>query len=93
MEEDIRNAVNFKPFNLKDSFQTLGKFDIVFCRYVTIYFYDELKRLVLNKIASALNSGGVLFLGSSELFPDHCDSYDSLEHKGGIYYRIKECLT
>jgi len=91
LQEEIKNAVNFRHFNLKDSFVPLGRFDIVFCRYVTIYFYEEFKKLVLDKIASALTTGGVLFLGNSELFADHWDSFNPQEHKGGIYYRVKEC--
>lgn len=89
LEDKIKSAVHFQQFNLQNSFLLLGKFDIVFCRYVIIYFSDELKRDVISKTASAMESEGVLFLGSSELFPGKEDSFEMLHHKNGVYYRVK----
>ena len=90
LDEKIKNAVHFQQFNLQNSFLLLGKFDVIFARYVIIYFSDELKREIMNKIAQALNPQGVFIIGSSELFNDYKDHYTMANHKSGVYYRIKE---
>jgi len=90
IDEKIKKAVQFHQFNLLKSFLLLGNFDVILCRYVTIYFFEELKKEVLGKMASALNSGGVLFLGNSEIFSDYKENFLMEEYMGGVYYRIKK---
>ena len=46
LSSKIRDRVVFRQFNLQNSFISLGKFDIVFCRYVLIYFSAQLKKEV-----------------------------------------------
>ncbi|NLI61278.1 MAG: protein-glutamate O-methyltransferase CheR [Clostridiales bacterium] len=90
LSKEIRDRVQFGQFNLQSSFITLGKFDIVFCRYVAIYFSSELKRQLFDKIIRVLNlPDGVLFVGNSEIFTDHRDSFIRKEHGKGVYYGVK----
>lgn len=87
----IRDRVRFRQFNLQNNFITLGKFDVIFCRYVTIYFSPDLKRDIFNKIAGALNLPcGVLFLGNSEVFNEYGNNFVRMSHDGGVYYKVKE---
>ena len=91
LSREIKDRVKFRQFNLQNSFITLGKFDIVFCRYVLIYFSAQLKREVTKKIHGVLNRpDGVLFLGNSEFFTNYEDSFVKRQHKGGVYYMVKE---
>ncbi|MCO3926510.1 protein-glutamate O-methyltransferase CheR [Pseudomonas aeruginosa] len=62
----IRSRVEFRALNLLDSYASLGKFDMVFCRNVLIYFSAEVKRDILLRIHGTLKPGGYLFLGASE---------------------------
>jgi chemotaxis protein methyltransferase CheR len=63
----IRNKINFSNFNLLESdYSRLGRFDIVFCRNVLIYFEKEVQYRILKQICQAINPGGFLFLGHSE---------------------------
>jgi chemotaxis protein methyltransferase CheR len=48
-----RSRVEFRSFNLLDSYASLGKFDIVFCRNVLIYFSAEVKKDILLRIQHA----------------------------------------
>ena len=88
----IRGAVRFERFNLQHNYTTLGMFDIVFCRYVLIYFSDELKKEIISKIHSQLFNGGVLFTGNYalyNLFEDgfnmsHCENLTYYTKKGGL---------
>ena len=50
-------------------------FDIVFCRNVLIYFKPELKKDILNRISSQLNSSGTLLLGAAETVLGISDKY------------------
>ena len=71
LSEKIKSAVRFQQFNLQNSFLLLGKFDLVFCRYVLIYFSEKLKKEVLNKISQVIEPKGILIIGSSDLLPEY----------------------
>jgi len=88
----IREAVRFERFNLKNSFQIFGQFDVIFCRYVLIYFSDDLKREIVAKIYNSLSDGGVLFTGNYviyDLFKDYFDAH----HYGNLTYYIKKAVS
>ena len=43
-----------------------GKFDLIVCRNVLIYFTEEGKKTIYMKLSDALKEKGVLFVGSTE---------------------------
>jgi chemotaxis protein methyltransferase CheR len=90
LNEKIKSIVRFQQFNLQNSFLLLGKFDLLFCRYVIIYFSDALKKQILSRMANAINPQGVFMVGSSEIFTNYQERYEMREYKNGVYYRIKE---
>jgi chemotaxis protein methyltransferase CheR len=63
---ELRRKVEFRAHNLLDDHQTLGMFDVIFCRNVLIYFDDATKRAVLAGLASRLAPDGYLVLGAAE---------------------------
>lgn len=85
----IRNRVEFRMLNLLDSYASLGKFDIVFCRNVLIYFSAEVKKDILTRIHATLKSGGYLFLGASEALNGLPDLYQMVQCSPGIIYKVK----
>ncbi len=89
VKDSVRNRVRFRPLNLQESFFLLGKFDIVFCRNVLIYFSSDLKLEILRKIHANLNPGGILFLGSSENITGLNDLYEMVNCNPGVAYRAK----
>lgn len=89
LDERIRNAVQFKQFNLQNSFMALGRFDIVFCRYVIIYFSEEFSKEIFTKIASVLADDGLLFLGNAEVFLNYHGQYDAEQYNHGVFYRVR----
>lgn len=86
VKSEITKMVNFKQLNLLDSVSSLGKFDMVFCRNVLIYFAPEVKSTILQKIASVLNKDGILFLGASESMAGLSDDFDMVRCNPGLYY-------
>ena len=85
----IRNRVEFRMLNLLDSYASLGKFDIVFCRNVLIYFSAEVKKDILTRIHATLKPGGYLFLGASEALNGLPDLYQMVQCSPGIIYKAK----
>lgn len=85
----IKSRVEFRALNLLDSYAGLGKFDLVFCRNVLIYFSAELKKDILLRIHSTLKSGGYLFLGASEALNGLPDHYQMVQCNPGIIYKAK----
>ncbi|MEW7983248.1 MAG: protein-glutamate O-methyltransferase CheR [Candidatus Sedimenticola endophacoides] len=86
---EIRRRVTFRGINLTKSFWSLGRFDVVFCRNVLIYFTAEQKRDIIGRIAAVLNPGGYLFLGSTESLSKFSDQFEVVRQSGGIAYRLE----
>lgn len=89
IDSKIKNAVRFERFNLIDSFKMLGLFDVILCRYVLIYFPDELKEKIVKKIYDSLTDGGVLFTGNYVLYDLFKDDFDLRNYENITYYTRK----
>ena len=88
LQEIVRKMVAFKKLNLQESFASLGKFDIVFCRNVLIYFSDSFKRTLFSRFAETLNPGGILFLGASESISSYTDRFTLMNQGKHLYYQM-----
>ncbi|MCU7907055.1 MAG: protein-glutamate O-methyltransferase CheR [Candidatus Thiodiazotropha sp. (ex Epidulcina cf. delphinae)] len=86
---EIKRRVSFKSLNLTSSYPSMGKFDVIFCRNVLIYFANDLKKTIVERMADALNPGGYLFLGSTESINQLTDRFEMRVGHGGISYRLK----
>ncbi len=86
---EIKRRVSFRELNLTKGYELLGKFDVIFCRNVLIYFSSQQKRDIINRMARTLNPGGYLFLGSTESLSAHSDQFQMVSAQGGIGYRLK----
>ncbi len=89
VKPSIRQQVQFKKLNLKDSYNGMGKFDVIFCRNVLIYFSAELKSDILQRLSLCLNPGGYLFLGASESTSGYSDKFEMVRCSPGIVYKLK----
>jgi len=89
VKDNVKRFVNFRAHNLLESYTLLGKFDIIFCRNVLIYFAPEAKANILRQFAAALNPKGILFLGASESIVGLTEEYDMVRCNPGIYYQKK----
>lgn len=90
---EVRNRVRFSQANLLQSYSLLGRFDVIFCRNVLIYFSSESKADILARMARALNPGGYLFLGSSESISQYSDEFEMVRCPRGSVYRVKSGLA
>lgn len=85
----IQSRCSFGQLNLMDAdrFRVLGRFDVVFCRNVLIYFANERRPTVINGFYDALNRGGHLFLGHSESLLNLNTRFECVHLSDGIVYR------
>jgi chemotaxis protein methyltransferase CheR len=82
---EIRGMVKFKPLNLLDDFLHLGRFDLVFCRNVLIYFDQPTKSAVLDRIAEVTERDGYLVLGGAETVVGLTSRFKLVPEKRGLY--------
>jgi chemotaxis protein methyltransferase CheR len=89
VKDQVKKMVNFRPLNLLNSYSLMGRFDIVFCRNVLIYFSPEIKAQIISQIHGTLNDGGYLFLGASESLSGLSDNFNMIRCNPGIVYQKK----
>jgi chemotaxis protein methyltransferase CheR len=82
---EMRAMVQYRPLNLLQNFASLGKFDVVFCRNVLIYFDQPTKIDVLERIARLLETDGYLVLGAAETVVGLTDSFKPVADRRGLY--------
>jgi chemotaxis protein methyltransferase CheR len=89
LKDVIKNMVSFRQLNLLNSYSIMGRFDLVFCRNVLIYFSPELKSKIISQIHGTLNNGRYLFLGASESLSGISQDFNMLRCSPGIIYQKK----
>lgn len=89
IDSRVKSMVEFRPMNLLGSYALMGRFDVIFCRNVLIYFSNEVKADILRKLTMCLNPGGYLILGSTETLVGVSDKYEMMRCNPGIIYHLK----
>ncbi|WP_163935896.1 protein-glutamate O-methyltransferase CheR [Paraferrimonas sp. SM1919] len=89
IKPEYAKNIEFRQQNLLDSYWLLGKFDIIFCRNVLIYFDSADKQRVIKQMAQALQPGGILILGAAEAIGSIMPEFEMIKSPIGIYYRKK----
>ena len=82
---DIRAMVQHRQLNLLHDFAQLGTFDIIFCRNVLIYFDQDTKINIFNRLAKAMEPDGFLVLGAAETVVGLTDAFKPYPDKRGLY--------
>jgi chemotaxis protein methyltransferase CheR len=82
---DIRGMVQHRQLNLLHDFSGLGKFDIIFCRNVLIYFDQETKVRTFERLSKMFEPDGTLMLGAAETVVGICDAFRPHPDRRGLY--------
>jgi len=85
INDAIRAMAQFREFNLLSDPRSLGRFDIVFCRNVLIYFDQPTKSRVLGGIAGVMPADGLLYLGAAETVLGLTSRFAPLPTERGVY--------
>ena len=89
VRDDLRAMASFRRLNLFDNISSLGRFDIIFCRNVAIYFLEADKIRLFTKLGNALQSDGALIIGVTESLSGLCPQFEAMRYLRGVYYRLK----
>jgi chemotaxis protein methyltransferase CheR len=89
VKDFIRKQVTFHELNLISPVMNLGKFHVIFCRNVLIYFSDKNKISILERLANAMEPGGFLFMGGSESISRYTTKFEVARYYGGMVFRLK----
>jgi chemotaxis protein methyltransferase CheR len=90
LNEEIARAVRFEALNLAHddaAFWSPGRFDIIFCRNLLMYFTPEQAQAAVARIATALAPNGFLFLGHAESLRGLSNEFHVCHHGEAFYYR------
>ena len=89
VKDFVRKQVSFQELNLISPLTLIGKFHVIFCRNVLIYFSDKNKINILDRMANVLEPGGFLFLGGSESISRYTAKFEVARYYGGMVFRLK----
>jgi chemotaxis protein methyltransferase CheR len=82
---EIRAMIQYRQFNLLNDFGQFGRFDVVFCRNVLIYFDQPTKIGVLERMAKVIESDGYLVMGAAETVIGLTKSFKPIADKRALY--------
>jgi chemotaxis protein methyltransferase CheR len=89
IRDEIRAMASFKKLNLMVDFSALGRFDVIFCRNVAIYFTERDKISLFGRMERALETDGYLVIGAMESLNGVCPQFDSKRHLRSVFYKAK----
>jgi chemotaxis protein methyltransferase CheR len=82
---DLRAMVQHRQLNLLHEFSQLGRFDVILCRNVLIYFDQNTKIRIFNRLAKALEPDGFVLLGAAETVVGLTDVFKPCPERRGLY--------
>jgi chemotaxis protein methyltransferase CheR len=77
--------VQHRQLNLLQDFSHLGMFDVVFCRNVLIYFDQDTKAGIFERLARVVEGDGFLVLGAAESVVGISDAFKPYPDRRGLY--------
>ena len=89
INDDIRAMVTFKKTNLMVPFNGLGKFDIVFCRNVGVYFNMTDRKKLFGNISRVMEKDGYLIIGATESLINVDPRYEPRRYLRSVFYQLK----
>jgi chemotaxis protein methyltransferase CheR len=93
LSPEIRSMVQFRPLNLLSDFSRNGIFDLVVCRNVLIYFDQETKSEVIDRLARVIAPDGYLILGAAETTIGLSQGFKAIAERRGLYAPVDPSLT
>src|ERR1700738_2757810 len=85
LNADIRAMVQHRQLNLLQDFSHLGTFDVIFCRNVLIYFDQDTKTGIFDRLAKVIEPDGILALGAAESVVGISDAFKPYPERRGLY--------
>jgi len=93
IRDEIRAMASFKKLNLMADFSALGRFDVIFCRNVAIYFTEQDRISLFGRIERALETDGYLVIGAMESLNGICPQFESKRHLRSVFHQVRAALA
>jgi chemotaxis protein methyltransferase CheR len=88
IRDEIRGMATFRTGNLMEDFRGMGRFDIVLCRNVAIYFKEDDRKTLFTRMASIMEPDGYLIIGSTESLTGICPQYEPKRYLRSVFYQL-----
>ncbi len=85
---ELVRKIQFRQQNLTQDPAPPGKFDVILCRNVLLYFSAPVRRQVFDTLASAIRPGGLLVLGAGETVIGQTEHFTPSERFRGFYHAV-----
>ena len=82
---ELRAMIQHRQLNLLHDFAQLGTFDVIFCRNVLIYFDQDTKINIFNRLARQIEGDGFLVLGAAETVVGLTENFKPYPERRGLY--------
>lgn len=89
IKDEIRAMVTFKKINLMKPFVGMGKFDMILCRNVAIYFTAQDRKMLFERLAGVLEPDGILIVGSTESLTNEISLFQPQRYLNSTFYTLK----
>jgi chemotaxis protein methyltransferase CheR len=78
----------FRKMNLMDDFNGLGRYDIILCRNVAIYFSEADRIKLFSRIGAVMERDGYLIIGSTESLNGICPQFEPKRYLKSVFYQL-----
>lgn len=85
MRENARRHSRFEEHNILTQSPGRGRFDLILCRNVLLYFGSEKRALAFQRLSNALANDGFLMLGAGETVSPHTDAFIPSGKRASIF--------
>ena len=92
IKDELGRCIDWQQINLLDDFGRFGMFDIIFCRNVLIYFQNETKSYILDRLAKMLKTDGYLVLGAAETVLEISKEFERNHDCKAAVYRLNSAV-
>ena len=83
----LRQKIRWRRVNLIGDLTPLGRFDVIFCRYVLSGMEEPYRKRVLENLAAVLPRDGFLILGNGESAEGITEAFVPIGGRPGLYAR------
>lgn len=90
VSDRVKNMVSFDYFNLAETpvpAGLKGKWDVVFCRNVLIYFTPDIREKIIKNLCKNIRQNGYLFIGYSEVLTTHAGGFSPVKFNEVFVYK------
>lgn len=88
IRDDLQAMTLFKKMNILAASEVNGLYDVILCRNVAIYFDQENRQRLFEKIAACLRPDGILIIGSTESLYGVSDRFTRKESCNTVYFQV-----